>query len=105
MHPGGDFLTKLNDGGQPDAAYSALASNFEPKGGLAAFAADGIVDRVFADADNDLVVPTAGVHAANGSGRFPITKLESFAGDDGIHHCGFFANAQAGERILGWLTA
>jgi len=105
MRPGGEFLTELNDGGQPDAEYFALASNFEPQRGLRAFATDGIIDRVFAAAANDLVVPTDGVHAANGSGRFPITELESFAEADAIHHSGFFANARAGDRILGWLTS
>ena len=50
-------------------------------------------------------MPTDGVSAANGSGRFPITELEAFAEADGIAHSGYFANARAGERILGWLSA
>ncbi len=105
MRPGGDFLSALNEGGQADGTYFALASNYEPQGGLRAFAKDGVMDFVFAKAHNDLVVPTDGVSAANGSGRFPITQLEAFAEADGIHHSGYFANPRAGERILGWLSA
>ena len=105
MRPGGEFLGKLNDGGQPAAGYFALSSNFEPRGGLRAFASDGVMDFVFGQAANDLVVPTDGVAAANGSKRFPITEVEPFGEADGVVHSGFFANAKAGERIVGWLKA
>jgi pimeloyl-ACP methyl ester carboxylesterase len=106
MRPEGPFLKDwLNDGGDPGADYFALASNYEPtQPGLRAFARDALMDRVFGAAENDLVVPTAGVHAANGSRRFPIAQVELFGAADGIQHSGFFASQRVSERIRAWLT-
>ena len=104
MRPGGEFQRWLNDGGGPGAEYFALASNYEPtQPGLLAFARDAAMDRIFGDAGNDLVVPTEGVHAANGSGCFPIERLESFDTTAGIHHSAYFADARASELIRSWL--
>jgi len=50
-------------------------------------------------------VPTAGVWDHNGSGQFPIAQRHIFAAGAGVAHSGFFGDATARERILGWLGA
>ncbi|HSE63576.1 MAG TPA: hypothetical protein VLG15_08185 [Thermoanaerobaculia bacterium] len=108
MLPGGDFLTSLNQGPKDAKKYYALASNFEPTHpGLKAFAQNRLIDAIFQKADNDLVVPTAGVYEKNGSDFFPIPAARRlvFSGLAGIPHSGFFANEAARRKILGWLSA
>jgi len=104
MRPSSPFLAALNEGPAGEAAYFALTANFEPaSAGLRAFLRDRLMDRVFRDVPNDLVVPTGGVWETNGSGCFPIDDRHEFATADAVHHSGFFAHRQARERILGWL--
>lgn len=104
MLPNGDFLHGVNSGRKDEKSYFALASNFEPADpGLKAFAEDRLMDAIF-KAENDLVVPTAGVYEKNGSDFFPITEKHVFAADASVAHTGFFANASARERILDWLS-
>jgi pimeloyl-ACP methyl ester carboxylesterase len=102
--PDGTFLRGLNTGPKDMKQYFALASNFEPTDpGLKAFAQNRLMDAIFNRADNDLVVPTAGVYEMNGSDFFPIADREVFPAAAGIPHTGFFADASARARILGWL--
>jgi hypothetical protein len=54
---------------------------------------------------NDLVVPTDGVFADNGSGFFPIEDKFVFSGTGSLAHTEFFGSRAARDRILGWLTA
>jgi hypothetical protein len=106
MLPDGDFLRGVNTGRKGDEKkYFALASNFEPADpGLKAYAHDSLMDAVF-EAENDLVVPTAGVYEKNGSGFFPIDERHVFSADAGIAHTGFFADRLARKKILDWLEA
>lgn len=105
MRPGGDFAKWLNAGPRGDTRYFALASNFTPsEPGLKQLAMDRLMDRVF-KAGNDLVVPTEGVFADNGSKYFPIEQRFVFQGSDGIAHTGFFANRGARDKIMEWLSA
>jgi len=61
MRPDGAFLRTLNQGGQACEAYHAVAGDYEAKDeGLRALltgAANAVVDRVFEQVSNDLVVP------------------------------------------------
>jgi hypothetical protein len=54
---------------------------------------------------NDLVVPTDGVFASNGSGWFPIEERHVFDGTSGVAHTGFFGSPAAREKIVEWLSA
>jgi hypothetical protein len=103
MRPGGPFLREwLNQGRGGDASDHAVAADYEPADpGLAAWAKDGIMDRIFGRAGNDLVVPTLGVYDGNGSGCFPIAEPLVLA--EGVHHNGFFASAAARDKLLEWL--
>lgn len=104
MNPSGPFLRGLNRGPKLDTGYYALASDFEPTApGWKDYVADRVMDRIFGAA-NDLVVPTAGVHEANGSGCFPITQHHCFPAAEGVAHTSFFSHSGAASRILDWLT-
>ncbi len=103
MSPGGEFLSSLNEGKAGSTNYYALASSFQtPDAGLQMFVAERLMKLVF-QAENDLVVPTAGVYEANGSDYFPITERHVFPGKDGIHHGNFFESVVSQERMLDWL--
>jgi pimeloyl-ACP methyl ester carboxylesterase len=110
MNPGGPFLRTLNMPSPPGVDYFAVASNYEPvdRGlrGLVSGAADGVLDRVFANAGNDLVVPTDGVTGGNGGTGFPLADANvlTFPPQAGVMHTGFFRRAEVSERLLAWMT-
>ena len=109
MLPTGNFLQWLNVGARtraPGAAtrYFALASNYEPtQPGLKLWAENRLLDDIF-KADNDLVVPTAGVYAGNGAASFPIDEHVVFDQSRGVPHSGYFANEDARTQIADWLN-
>ena len=104
MTPDGEFLTSLNASPKGDTNYFALAANFEPTNhGWKVFAKDRLMDAIFKDTENDLVVPTGGVHEANTSANFPIANPLLFAATDGISHSDFFRHRKAVDQILTWL--
>jgi len=106
MVPQGPFLKKLNSGNSGSGRYYALSSNYEPKNpDLKAFARNALMDQIFA-AENDLVVPTAGVWDKNGSGHFPLVApdLLLFGPQDAIDHGGFFADEASMTQVMTWLS-
>jgi hypothetical protein len=105
MRPGGPFLSWLNvPAGNGSGRYYAITGDYAaPSAGLRRHAADRVMDKIFAEA-NDLVVPTAGVHGANGSSRFPVAKVYQFTGVEGVDHGGYFANKVARDKLLDWLA-
>ena len=98
-------ICPLNSGERAsDTQYFALTSNFSPtQTSLMQLAADKLMDRVFKGARNDLVVPTDGVYAANGSGYFPIAGEVVFGAGDGVAHTGFFQYPKTTELLTKWL--
>lgn len=110
MKPGGDLLRGLNAGGAAGDGYCAVAADFRPGGGgLASVVgqriADHVLDLVFEDAANDLVVPEAGVWSANGHAAFPIdaARLLRVPADAGVIHTTVFGHPPVGEALLRWL--
>lgn len=109
MNPKGQFLGKLNQGGVAGADYFAVAANYEPNDpGLRALvsgAIDGVVDRVFQNAENDLVVPESGVFEPNGSPSFPIApnRVLRIPGTAGVMHTGLFGQPDVARKIGEWL--
>src|SRR5438093_291248 len=109
MLPTGNFLQRLNVGARTRGTgaaprYFALASNYEPKQpGLKLWAQNRLLDDIF-KADNDLVVPTAGVYAGNGAAAFPIDEHVVFDQSRGVPHSGYFANEDARSQITDWLN-
>ena len=111
MRPGGAFLTALNQGAPAGDGYYAIASDYEPaEQGLRALLtgslADNVLDRIFENAGNDLVVPESGVYSANGSGAFPIpeSRVLRVPPAAGVLHTTFFGHAPACAKIAEWLT-
>jgi hypothetical protein len=85
------------------AHYYAMGSNFTPdQPGFAQFK-DHMIDAIFDKAENDGIVPTAGVAAANGSSLFPVTDSHVFRG--AVDHSGYFGNEAARGIIRDWLRA
>ena len=108
MDPAGEYLTKLNAGTAADTVYYAVGSDYDPVSGLRTLAKTArnlVMDRVFADSANDLVVPTAGVYEGSADPAFPIPEDRRlvFAKGDGIDHGGYFARPEFAERLSEWL--
>ncbi|WP_447739595.1 esterase/lipase family protein [Pseudomonas laurentiana] len=112
MRPDGEFLRTLNNGSPQGTEYYALAANFEPRDNglkvlISGTIANTVLDRIFEDAPNDLVVPELGVFGANGSDAFPITdaarKLQ-LAASSGYMHTNLFSSPTVQEQLLKWLT-
>jgi hypothetical protein len=104
MVPGGRFLSQLNVQGGAAPGYHAVTSDFEPQSaGLKGWFADRLADAVF-KADNDLVVPTAGVYASNGSHRFPIGEPELLTGAAAVGHTRYFSSDPVLEKLREWLV-
>ena len=110
MQPTGSFLKSLNTNKPAGVEYFAMAADYEPTTqGLKALVSgsvDAVVDTVFQNAANDLVVPEAGVYGDNGSGAFPIpnSHLLRLAPTEGIIHTTMFKHAGINARLLDWLT-
>lgn len=108
MNPTGAFLTRvLNQPSQTQARYAAVASDFEPPDGspLLRIAKDAGADIAFADAANDLVVPTEGSWSAAGATPFPVEDRVVFGTGDGVDHSGFWRRPRFTEQLLEWLPA
>ena len=96
----------LNSLSNCDSRYFAVASNYEPtNAGLAAFVRDRLLDRVFKNAENDLIVPTAGVYEANGGSGFPIKARFVLPAVESVPHTAYFGTPAARSKILEWLAA
>jgi len=109
MNPNGPFLKALNVATAHQTEYFAIAANYEPKDpGLRAMVASGVnaaVDRIFEKAENDLVVPEAGVHENNGGFGFPIPPERSLRipASAGIMHTSMFGHADVVAKLKEWL--
>jgi hypothetical protein len=112
MQPDGEFLKWLNVTSPQKLEYFGISANYEPKDeGLRAMvknaAVNKILDTIFEDAGNDLVVPEAGVHAANGGTYFPIDpgRLLTIAADAGVSHVTFFKHPVTNQKLTQWLAS
>lgn len=107
MNPSGDYLGGLNTGTKVPTVYRAMAANYEPSGSLARTIGvrvkDAVLDRVFEDAANDLIVPTLGVHQGSDDAGFPIDDLLEFSPADGVQHSGFFSHPKTIAKLEEWL--
>jgi pimeloyl-ACP methyl ester carboxylesterase len=112
MNPDGDYLAGVNVAGDNGTKYYAICANFEPNTPATAplktiikeKIGDAIVDRVFKDAPNDLVVPTNGVFTTTGP-HFPLgeTARLVFPAERAIWHSAYFEQPETAERLRQWL--
>jgi hypothetical protein len=105
----GYIATTLNVGrNRSRAEYAAAASNYEPNpardnGFFTGRFANWIIDKVFENAANDLVVPRDGVFAGNGHPSFPIENPLIFAPSEAVWHTDFFSHAATANKIVSFL--
>jgi len=116
MAPGGDFLQRLNDAGDPrtpkhESAYYAICADFKPADAnllhqFGAMVADKFVDKLFGE-ENDGVVPTLGAYTIGPNAHgFPIPskRLRVWSLQTKIHHINYFRQPAINEQIATWLT-
>lgn len=108
MLPGGPYLNDLAAAIPASPNYFALASNFTPADGspVTLRIANRVIDKVFENAKNDLVVPTDGVYEFGSGGLIPAARLHVFeaaAGEPPVH-TRFFLKDDTRKSILNWLS-
>jgi hypothetical protein len=111
MRPAGAFLKTLNHGEPAGAEYYAVAADFEPtdsglKALLAGTVADAVIDRVFENVPNDMVVPEPGVYGENGCKTFPIAgvnRMLQIPPGAGVVHTTLFGSDLVRAKLLDWL--
>ena len=111
MNPDGSYLQGLTGGQKAGATYYAITADFEAgaqeaTAPLRTLVKDKLMDRIFKDAKNDLVVPTEGVFTVNGCASFPIeavSRLEIPA-SAGVVHTTYFLSPEARTKIREWLS-
>lgn len=109
--PNSDFLTWLRSKQIDRVDHFALAGDFEPSAGglrelIKQTIADRVIDDVFEDDKNDLVVPTLGVGESGTGFGFPIAleRRYTFPNDSGISHTNFFGHPETTKKIMEWLA-
>lgn len=67
--------------------------------------ADRVLDDIFRQDANDLVVPTEGVYAWNGNPNFPIPeeRIHRFIQTTSVSHVNFFEHGETSAKLLEWL--
>ena len=81
--------------------FNAISSDYEPEGDLVSVIKDGVVDRIFRSAKNDLVVPSDGV-ATTPYFKLPAARCVAFPPERSVHHSAFFGQPEM-TRIADWL--
>ena len=107
MDSAGDFLHGFNSTELP-AEQFAIAADFSPSGGWRAMAVKSVqnvvVDRVFGDLANDLVVPTAGVYQGDDAMQVREDRRLVLPKARGVYHGSFFGQRDVATQIASWLT-
>ncbi len=117
MDPNGEWLgetvnrtTATASSPSPTPIYHAISAEYEPGegDGLGRFVRDRLTDHVFKAEANDLVVPTAGVHATNGAAGFPIGSRDALIDIDaarGLDHSSLWDTPEVTDGLARWLTS
>lgn len=105
MNPNGSYLKNvLNAGTKVPSRYRAISADFEPiDKKLIPLATDRLLDKIFKE-QNDLVVPTEGVHRENGDPMFPIADVLTVPSTEGVHHGIYFSNKMVLNQLKKWLN-
>jgi pimeloyl-ACP methyl ester carboxylesterase len=106
MDPQGGYLREyLNVPTTTASTYRAIASNFEPAQGspLSRTARDALVDVVFGSTENDLIVPTEGVHHVPGLDGFAPADPLVFPATAAVDHSSFWVQDAFAQKVRQWL--
>ena len=104
QNPRGEFLQTLNQWEPSVEGRYSIASNYEPQGNFALYIADNAVDKVFGQADNDIVVPTDGVSKVGGS-ELPVDRILRLDASKQVWHGDFFGNDEVRSALVNWLSS
>lgn len=108
MKPGNTFLSDLDNLAIPGCEYYGIGGDFEPRGvGFgAAFCtgADSLIDRVFQDVPNDLVVPFDGMRHWSGRLQILDNQFLTFNPEMGVAHTNYFKQHETATSLLRWLA-
>jgi pimeloyl-ACP methyl ester carboxylesterase len=100
MNPGGDYLTQLSNHELAGIKCFGIASDYEPaRLQLKAWLATLVVDQIFDQSANDLVVPCKGAFALLPE----MSDTLQLPRSAGVHHCDYFSHREVTERLLEWL--
>jgi hypothetical protein len=99
--PSSDLISSLRTPAARAQKFFAFEAEFEANGNLLDVVKDGVMDKIFQEKANDLVVPTAGVSSTL---RLPRERVVSFGKADGVHHTNFFKH-QSIAQIADFLEA
>ncbi len=108
MNPNSPFMKSLNTARiECDTQYYAITSDYEPQGGLKDIVKDGVIDRIFGEEKNDLLVPTDGVYKDSKAKGFPIpdNRVLIYTASDGVGHSDYFSKPKTSEKLKEWLLA
>ncbi|MEM8858796.1 MAG: hypothetical protein AAGD96_10775, partial [Chloroflexota bacterium] len=112
MDPNGAFQQIINQPSGHSTQYFAITADSEPTGEhliklFESEAADSHFDHAIHGEENDIVVPTAGVHTLNQPATgFPIqvAQLHLFPDSPSVHHTNFFTQKETLDHLIEWLT-
>ncbi|MEM6768799.1 MAG: hypothetical protein AAF655_27930 [Bacteroidota bacterium] len=98
-----DFLKTLNANYEHKTAIYGIGANYNPQNAnIKSYLMNTVVDRLFQDEANDVVVPTQGCFEAPGAYRFPIKHIEYDETKD-IFHMNYFKTETVRKQIENWL--
>jgi hypothetical protein len=111
MDPTGPYLAALAGSQKTGATYYAITADFdagaqESTAPLKTLVKDKLMDKIFKNTANDLVVPTEGVFSVADCASFPIdasSRLE-IPGSAGVVHTTYFLSPPARQKMKEWLT-
>ena len=112
MRPEGPYLEAFATASKTGARYYAITADFDASARqatspLKSLVKDALMDKIFKQAANDLVVPTEGVFAPNGSLSFPIdpTSRLEIPASAGVVHTTYFLSPDARRKLKEWLSS
>lgn len=110
MQPDGDFVKKLNEAANADkpaqeryAIVSSFKADLKTPGftkGLVEFVADRVLDRIFKNKRNDLVVDA---ESMTNLGTHKLKAIDDYGETNLVYHTIYFAQERVVQRLTEWL--
>ncbi len=98
-----EFLQTLNSNYEHKTAIYGIGANYNPTSrNIKSYLMNTVVDKLFQQSANDVVVPTQGCFEAPGAWRFPI-KHKVYDETQDIFHMNYFKTAMVRQQIQEWL--
>lgn len=100
--PGSSLLSNLNQSSLSANKYRAINSNYQINGNLMAALEDTVIQQLFDNKPNDLIVPSNSVVDV---GKFHLGSedIQAFTPAEGVQHTTYFSQKGTWEKVSGWL--